>query len=333
MSYCLQVADELRKPGSHTRVAKNMTEALRILMKDKEDEALKKLSDYTLQAPSVVQGEQFDLTHDLLADEARPQAGAGVVPELIPLNRMLFLGDCLEVMNKTLEAGSIDHVVTDPPYGIDMENLEQTNTGMVGINTVSAEHDVENNLVLFTKLFTAVFRVLKPNGFFVLWYDLDHHEKLQALALAAGFKVQRWPLVWVKTHKCLNQAAQWNFTKTCEYAMVCRKGNATLVEPQAYSHFLESNDTDRRMYDHPFVKPFAVWKWIFSAVALKGQTILDPFAGVGSSSKTALNCGYVPIAIESNQAHFSRLVQNISELYKLFTRGKSQIVLPDVKTP
>ncbi len=32
----------------------------------------------------------------------------------------LHLGDCLEVM-KTIPAGSVDAVITDPPYGIALE--------------------------------------------------------------------------------------------------------------------------------------------------------------------------------------------------------------------
>lgn len=328
VSYCLQIADELKKPGSHTRISKNLTEAIRVLAKEKEDEAMALLSKRTMEAASIpIHLVKTDIEGVEIL-KAQPNIPSGT----IPLNCMLYHGDCIDILNKQFDAESVDHVITDPPYGIDMDNLAQSNTGMVNIDTVSAEHDVENNLVLFTKMFSAVYRVMRPDRFFVFFYDLAHHEKLQAHATAAGFKVQRWPLVWVKTHPCLNQAAQWNFTKSCEYAMVCRKGNATLVIPQATSHFACSKADTDPLIDHPFAKPFNLWKWIFQAVALKGQTILDPFAGEGSCPITAINCLYVPIAIESNQTHFSKLVENVVRKYKMCSRDQPNFTLPDATT-
>jgi len=41
----------------------------------------------------------------------------------------LYLGDCLEIL-PTLEAGSVDAVITDPPYGIDWDtNYKRFTTG------------------------------------------------------------------------------------------------------------------------------------------------------------------------------------------------------------
>jgi len=114
---------------------------------------------------------------------------------------MLLRGDCLVHM-AAMQPESIDHVITDIPYGIDMSNLQQANTGM-DISSVAAEHNVGENVSLMQSLIPAVYRILKPAGFFVFWYDLDHHEKLQAWATAAGFRVQRWPLIWHKTHSCM----------------------------------------------------------------------------------------------------------------------------------
>lgn len=37
----------------------------------------------------------------------------------------LYLGDCLEVM-KTLEAGSVDAIITDPPYGTKVTGWDES---------------------------------------------------------------------------------------------------------------------------------------------------------------------------------------------------------------
>lgn len=41
----------------------------------------------------------------------------------------LYLGDCLEVM-ADMEPGSVDAVVTDPPYGIDYQSARRSDPGM-----------------------------------------------------------------------------------------------------------------------------------------------------------------------------------------------------------
>ena len=145
-----------------------------------------------------------------------------------------------------------------------------------------------------------------------------------AWAHKAGFKVQRWPLIWFKSHPCINNAAQYNFTKDFEVALVCRKGNATLIKPQQTSVITANGAVERKMYRNPFAKPFEVWKWLFEAVALPGQTVGDFFAGEGSMPRAAINCGLRPIVVEKSDKHYPALIENVKEAYKLVTRGKAQ---------
>jgi len=232
----------------------------------------------------------------------------------ISLSDMLYRGDCLTHM-AAMSPDSIDHVITDIPYGIDMSNLQQSNSGM-DISSVRLEHGVDENVSLMQRLLPAVFRVLKPGGFFIFWYDLDHHEKLQSWATAAGFRVQAWPIIWHKTHTCLNQAAGKNFTKNYEVAMGLSKGNATLISAQGSSIWTGGNEDIKSLLQHPFVKPFKLWRWLFDAVTVRGQTVYDPFAGVGSSTLAAIEHGLKPLASELNDEHFNRLVVNVSNRYR-----------------
>lgn len=252
-------------------------------------------------------------------DSAQPAVASEAVGAAAPqidlgptLAQICLQGDCLTHMVSL--KGKIDHIVTDIPYGIDMNMLQQSNTGM-DVATVRSEHEVDENIELMKKFIPCAFYTLPENGFCVLWYDLDHHQILQDLATSVGFKVQRWPLVWVKSYPCLNQAAQFNFTKSTEFAMVLRKGNVTLTQQQPNNFWIGGKDSDPRFAGHPFAKPLPLWKWLLSAVALKGQTIYDPFAGYGSSTLAALEAGYKPIASELNPDHHSYLTSNVRDFY------------------
>jgi site-specific DNA-methyltransferase (adenine-specific) len=184
------------------------------------------------------------------------------------------------------------------------------------VSSTAAEHDVADNEQLHSLMIPHFYRILKPGGFCIMWADMMQWQRQYDLCLAAGFKVQRWPLIWSKTHPCLNQAAQYNFTKNYEIAIVCRKGNATLLNPQSSSIWQGSGMTEKDLFGHPFAKPVNLWKWLFAAVAIRGQRVLDPFAGSGSSTIAAIQTGLSPIGIELNEAHYNRLVTNVTNAYQ-----------------
>lgn len=233
--------------------------------------------------------------------------------DTIIIGPRLHFGSCITYMLSHPE--SVDHIITDPPYGIDMSNLDQQNTGMSDIDTVSAEHDVKSNEDLFAHFFPAAYTAMRDNGFLVLWCDIMQWQRLYDLAILSGFKAQRWPITWIKTHRCMNQAAQYNFTKSTEIAMVCRKGTGTLSTPAPECHILAAHDEYKDDLGHPFVKPFDVWDYIISHVSYEGQTILEPFAGRGSGVISIIRKKRQFIACELNTQHFNALVENIKQHY------------------
>jgi DNA modification methylase len=250
---------------------------------------------------------------DTPSDASKPQI---LEAKDFPISKMFFCGDFREVV-ANFQAESIDHVVTDIPYGIDMSNLDT----MKDIDTVVDTHHVEQNVEMMRPFLAEAFRVLKPNGFCVFWYDLNHHEKLQAWAKEVGFKLQSWPLVWHKLHPCRNNAATKNYTKDVEFAMVLRKGNAVLNKPQSTCVIAADNSVERKMYDNPFAKPGAVWRFIYDAIAYKGQVTADFFAGQFSSARAALDCGLTPIMVEIDQEHFLKGVNGVKQKLKTITNN------------
>jgi site-specific DNA-methyltransferase (adenine-specific) len=216
---------------------------------------------------------------------------------------------------QSLPDASVDHIITDWPYGIDMDNIDQANAGK-SVDGTKAQHDVARNKNLQQLFIKEAYRLLKPNGFFITWTDISVWQENYDRAIAAGFSVQKWPLVWHKTHRCSNQMALYNFTKDYEIAIVCRKGNATLLTTQASSIYMGATDEFTRSLGHPFAKPAKLWKWLYDAVAHKGQLVLDPFAGSGSATIAAIESGIQPLAVESDEKYYAQLVVNVSEHYK-----------------
>ncbi len=235
----------------------------------------------------------------------------------ISLGSMLFKEpseNTLTVLG-SFSAESVDHVITDPPYAIDMDNFTQTQGGQ-NIEDVRKEHDVLANIDLLDAFIPEAFRVMKPRGYFVMWCDPTHWWNLCLLAQAAGFTIQRWPLIWLKTSTCSNQAAQVNWTKNVEFALVARKGVGTLIRQQPSCVWTGGNDIETKLLGNPFAKPFGLWKWIYDAVTVPGQTVLDPFVGSGSAFIPAVKGKLRPLGIEANETQYGRLVVNVQNTFR-----------------
>jgi hypothetical protein len=206
-----------------------------------------------------------------------------------------------------------DHIITDPDYGVSVERLQANMSGAaVGVAQETIEQSIEE-----TKLFISLaWKALRPQGFLVFWYDLDHHEKYQSIAAGVGFAVQRWPLIWHKTDFRSNAAPAHNFCKNIEYAMVCRKPSAVLARAQMSSVYACSSGDVVKDFGHPFAKPVEIWTWIYAAICIKGQVIEDPFVGSGSSSVAAMKWGLRPVGQEINPDHYASLILNLQKAYR-----------------
>ena len=326
VSHCYQVRSYIEAGDPEICAAPNIKAAYDILLGRREREANQLLAG--VAGISQVTGAGFanamdidallgEANEDIVIIGNKPK-GNVLEQKVFPLSQMLFLGDSMEIMPK-LNAGSVDHVVTDIPYGIDVSAME----GLKNIETVAETHEVEQNVSMMLPFLREAYRLLKPDGYCVFWYDLDHHEKLQAWATEVGFHVQRWPLVWHKLHPCQNLAAKKNWTKNVEFAMVCRKGLASLTEAQASCIVTADNTLERRLYSNPFAKPAAVWQFIYKAIAYKGQIVFDPFMGQMSSLRCAIDLGLTPMGIEIDKTHYDAGFVAIVEKLKDITQGNA----------
>lgn len=352
VNYAIRIADLLRSGDIEMLACANMSDAIALMVKRKEDEALAELHRRTMPkagAPAVLSSpldntgtssfldtlnislgtkkggdatlKVSPLTATAVSNgEARVQPSPSPLvatePIEVPLSRMFLLEDSITEANG-LVWPKVDHIVTDIPYGIDMDNLDEKQ-----VADVKDQHDVPQNVGMMEEFLQKAFAAIKPSGFCVFSYDLDHHEKLQAWAKAAGFRVQRWPFIAAKTSACQNNAAQYNTTKNYEAIMFLRKDEKTVLRkviPTSWTAY--DFAAERKLYANPFAKPFALWKDIYDAIAFPGQSVLDPFCGEMSACRAAANCGLTPYGIEINEKHYNRGIEHMKGVYALIHKS------------
>ena len=83
---------------------------------------------------------------------------------------------------------------------------------------------------------------------------------------------------------------------------------------------------------HPTQKPIALMKWCIEKYSERGQLILDPFAGSGTTLVAAKLLGRPSIGIEMNEKYCQMIVDRLNKPIPLFEREAEQTELPLVAT-
>lgn len=320
-SHAVHVATCLMTGDEEINRASSINEAYSILLRRKEQELDADLSRKYRGArptinvsaplangssPSPVTVIDNDLEGELdriLGSQSTPTASNDTLAEY-PISSWCTQGDsCMgaEPVLDTWEAESVDHIITDPPYGIDVDDETLVNAA-----EIKATHDRAENIAMFPAMFHKCFRVLRDRGYAIFFMDIEHRELLEGLATAAGFSVQKTPFHWVKTHRCKNLAGATNFTNNVEHALICRKGTATLENKGALNYIIANGEIERRMYSNPFAKPYEVWKHLIEAVSRPKQIIADPFAGQMSCPRACLHLNREFRAVEFEPHHYNK---------------------------
>lgn len=182
------------------------------------------------------------------------------------------------VLNR-LEDGSVDCIVTDPPFGVDME-IGQRGVG-VGRNMGKGEEthaNVHNHAStdFLDGLASEFHRVLKDGGHCYVFTNYKAYPKFKA-EFETEFNLSQ-VLVWDK--KVQGSGAPNTWLPTHEWVLHLKRGSAKIHGTQKpnilrckRARFLEPFKI------HPTQKPRKLMEMIIEKSTLPGDVVLDPFGG------------------------------------------------------
>lgn len=75
------------------------------------------------------------------------------------------------------------------------------------------------------------------------------------------------------------------------------------TEAERLMYHRKANKSDRAGSKHPTVKPIRLLEWLCKLICPPGGTILDPFAGSGTTGEAAVNLGFSSILIEQDATY------------------------------
>ena len=238
---------------------------------------------------------------------------------------VLYRGDCLDIM-PGLEAGSIDMVMADPPYG-----------------TTACEWD---SVIPIEPMWEQLKRIIKPNGVIVMMAS----QPFTTTLIASNMKMFKYCWVWDKGVSGSFVKAKYSPLKTHEDVCVFGGGRVeyfpqktardkprhsgpntincenlrtkkvtvppktyTRAHPKTVQYFSPRAEGTRGL--HPTQKPVALMGYLIKTYTNEGDTVLDFTMGSGTTGVACVKLGRKFIGIELDPGYFDIAVKRIKAAY------------------
>lgn len=244
--------------------------------------------------------------------------------------------DCVKVMKK-MPDNSVDLIFADPPYNLQLKN-ELIRPNMTKVDAVDDEWDKFNSFSDYDKFSKQWLiesrRILKKTGTF--WVIGSYHNifRVGRIMHDLGFWILN-DIVWIKSnpmpnfkgvrftnaHETLIWALKEEKSKkyTFNYELMKQHNQGKQMRSDWYFSICNGNERIKDKYGkkvHTTQKPLALLERIILASSKKGDIILDPFAGTGTTAFAAKKYGRNYIMIEKEQKYISVIKNRLKLLQK-----------------
>lgn len=208
----------------------------------------------------------------------------------LPVNRILN-GDCIQVMRR-LPAGSADFILTDPPYLVNYTDRSGR----------SIQND--SNADWLKPAFAEAYRVLRPNSFMVAFYSWTKVDQFMDAWRSAGFRTAGH-LVFRKAYASKARFLRYQH----EQAYLLVKGQPALPE-HPIADVIDMPYSGNVL--HPTQKSVEALLPLIETFSRKGNLVLDPFCGSGSTLVAAQKLNRRYLGIELDTRHHATATRRLA---------------------
>ena len=217
-------------------------------------------------------------------------------------------GDWLNLL-KQLPDKSIDLVVTDPPYVID-------NKGG-GLYTQEDKQYVKQLEAIkdgfSTEVLDELCRVMKNINIY-LWCSQKQLFPLIEY-FVEGKKCNFNLITWHKTNPI--PACGNKYLTDTEYCLFFREKGVKIYGEFStkFTYYVTPlNQKDKKLYNHPTIKPLDIIQNLVVNSSLEGDIVLDPFLGSGTTAVACVNTGRHYIGFELDPQYYDIACKRLDEV-------------------
>jgi len=209
----------------------------------------------------------------------------------------IIQGDCLEVMENLLNEGvKVDAVITDPPYNIARDNNFST-MGRAGIDFGEWDKDFD----LFSYI-DKVYELLDSNGSFVVFNSWENLGDIKKYAEKLGFVTK--DMIRLEKSNPMPRNRDRRYITDYECAIWFTMPKAKWVfnrQDEKYERPKFVASIEKGL--HPTQKNLSLMEWLVKIHTNENQTVLDPFAGSGTTGLACQNLNRNYILIEKEEKY------------------------------
>lgn len=292
------------------------------------------MSEFGFDAPTVL--EELDAVCDDEPPEPSEVSSRVNSGELWVLgDHILLCGDAtnIEDVAKVLRGGVADLLLTDPPYNVDYVGKTD--------DALTIENDNFESDAAFRAFIADSLMACKPHmrdgAAFYLWFATRRTRELFEACGDAGLEVKQ-ELYWIKQHFTLGRqdyqwqtepclygwkdgAAHWFAPTRCETNVIEDKADLVKMPKADLVKMLERilygdvqtdalrENRPMRNGEHPTMKPVSLFARLIRNSTQRGEVVLDPFGGSGTTVIACEQLGRKARCIELDPHYCDVIIQ------------------------
>lgn len=236
--------------------------------------------------------------------------------------------DCLDILPQ-IPSNSIDLIATDPPYNIGDSNKLTKSGNKIRTNKESwgewDSMDEKEYLEWIERNIKEFYRVLKDSGSLVMFFDKFNITYLRDMGVKIGFHPVNFYALFKRNP--LPNFRKNGFTSGFELGMIFNKNKSKkkwnfLKQNEMQNYFVYT--IGQKETNHPTEKPVQAFKRLIQIFTDKGDIVLDPFAGSGTTLVAAKSLGRNFIGVEREEKYVNACKERLAQQF---------LDLPIKKTP
>ena len=229
--------------------------------------------------------------------------------EVIIGDARLIHGDCREVLPLLTAA---DVVITDPPYGVNLGSTKGGG-GAHGLQLQPYENYVDTYENYVSEVVPALTQAIQLTGRAAVFIGPHIHELPMFDALGG---------VYCSAATGRHQWGFKNFLPVLLYGTY-----PDLHKGAKYPTVIFSNETAEKN-GHPVPKPVGWMRWLVALTTRRGETVLDPFMGSGTTGVACVEQGRRFIGIERERKYLDIACERISR-----AQAQGTLLPPEPRQP
>jgi len=236
---------------------------------------------------------------------------------------------------RSIEKGSVDLVLTDPPYLISrksgMQSHSERKPGDKGYNQISkriedgkeievdygrrfatatdfGEWDKDYTIDDLQLAINEFYRILRPGGSCIIFFDLW---KIETLRNALSKFSKHRLIEWLKTNPVPINSKATYLSNAREIAISCVKGGKATFNSKYDKGVYEYPIYGGKDRFHPTQKSLPLFEKLIKKHSNKGDIIVDPYGGSGTTYVASTNTNRICLSCEPDEEYFEKAERRI----------------------